>query len=178
MENADGNCGWSTLKPLDAGIKCSIILSCACNYLSSGGTSSIFHPHAAKKCCAAHGYKMLNVVHQLNTATNSIFAAKNAAKTLQQNHISLILLQSFCSIFLLFDHKIHFWNMISSWPTCASNICRKFYIYYKQHVFARRTQQVNWRRKTLIDWILQRKQRIMGDTGDNKKPKSTEKKRN
>ena len=164
MENADGNCGWSSLKPPDAGIKCSIVLSCACNYLSSRGTSSIFHRHAAKKCCAAHGYKMLNVVHQLNTATNSIFAAKNAAVFLQH--------------FLLFDHKIHFWNMISSWPTCASNICRKFYIYYKQHVSARRTQQVNWRRKTLIDWILQRKQRIMGDTVDNKKLKSTEKKRN
>ena len=29
-------------------------------------------------------------------------------------------------------------------------------------------------KKIQIDWILQRKQRIMGHTGDNKKPKSAE----
>ena len=76
--------------------------------LSSGATSSIFHPHAAKKCCAAHGYKMLHVAHQLNTAANSIFAA----------------------LFCFFDHKIHFSNTISSWPVCMTNICRKFFVYY------------------------------------------------
>ena len=50
------------------------------NAISSGAMSSIFYPHAAKKCCAARGYKMLHVAHQVNTAANSIFAVKKCCK--------------------------------------------------------------------------------------------------
>ena len=61
--------------------------------------SSIFHPHAAQKCCAAHGYKMLNVAHQLNTAANSIFAAekryKNTAAKSNQFNFAAMFLQHF-----------------------------------------------------------------------------------
>ena len=50
---------------------------------------------------------------------------KNTATKSNQFDFAAVFLQSL----LLFDHKIHFWNMISSWPTCATNICRKF-VYY------------------------------------------------
>ena len=67
--------------------------------LSSGATSSIFHPHAAKKCCAAHGYKMLHVAHQLSIAANSIFAAKkcrkNTAAKSNQFDFAVVFLQHF-----------------------------------------------------------------------------------
>ena len=65
--------------------------------LSSGATSSIFHPHAAKKCCAAHGYKMLHVAHQLNTAANSIFGAKKYGAPLRKKVMALVsTFQFFC----------------------------------------------------------------------------------
>ena len=56
-----------------SGFECTNILNMS--GLSSGATSSIFHPHAAKNCCAAYGYRMLHVAHPLNNTTNSIFAA-------------------------------------------------------------------------------------------------------
>ena len=98
---------WSSEKKIKSSAMESVI-SVTKTSLSSGATSSIFHLHAEKKCCAAHGYKMLHVAHQLNTAANSIFAA----------------------LFCFFDHKIHFSNTISSWPMCMTNICRKFFVYY------------------------------------------------
>ena len=48
-------------------------------------TSSIIHPHAGKKCCAAHGYKMLDVAHSLNTGANKIFAAVFCLLTIKYN---------------------------------------------------------------------------------------------
>ena len=125
-----------------------------CEFIwSSGATSSIFHPHAAKKCCSAHGYKMLHVTHPLNTAANSIFAA------------------FFC--FLTIKYTFETWFPCG--PRVQQIFAENFMFIILQHVFARKTQQVNWRRKIQIDWVLKRKQRIMGYTGDNKKPKTAEK---
>ena len=68
-------------------------------YEDSGAMSRIFYPHATKKCCAAHGYKILHAVHPLNIAANSIFAAKkcckNTAAKSNQFDFAVVLLQHF-----------------------------------------------------------------------------------
>ena len=70
--------------------------------------------------------------------------------------------------------------IFETWFPCGPRVqqifAEIFMFIIQQHVFARRTEQVNWWRKILIDWILQRKRQIIGYTGDSKKPKSAEKK--
>ena len=65
--------------------------------------------------CSAFGWKMLLVTPEVYGQK-----AKNASKTLQQNQTGLILLQCFCSIFLL--EKLNLLHCLMRKPRAASYI--------------------------------------------------------
>ena len=102
------------------------------------------------------------------------------SKNILQKHCNKIKFVWFCcSVFAAFFCFLTIKYTFETWFPCGPRVqqifAENFMFIILQHVFARKTQQVNWRRKIQIDWVLQRKQRIMGYTGDNKKPKSAEK---
>ena len=93
------------------------------------GTRAAFFIHTQQKNAATFFFGKCYSWRLLATCCNfRLLQQKNDATFLQQNQISLILLQFICNIFVVL-HAAHFFSPqhIFSWPICAAYLCSKCY---------------------------------------------------